>query len=222
MSTPTPGQQATTKGILGVLEGSVTVDQAIANIDAVVQQEGGDSVVHVPDDVQEEVAPEPDSTVVPLKRARNRKGPRDPKNAEALAAAKKVKDALEPTPAKKAPAKKAPAKKAPEKSAPVRETSTVGPLPTKPPKLAWEQKDDGSWFATSGRWRYRCTETPKGWWAEQATGSWTPLHGDPQPITQAKLICETVDGGGAHWVAWARYRTQPWAAIVEAGKAAGK
>ena len=138
-------------------------------------------------------------------------------NKEVLVAAKKVKEALEPTPpakAKKAPAKKAPAKKtAPkaEKPAVQRGESTVGPMP-KPRKLQWTEKD-GAHLAVSGRWTYRVTEGDKGWFAGGKTGSWVPLHGDPQPtVEDAKLIAETVDAG-AHWVVWAKYRVLPWAEI---------
>lgn len=118
--------------------------------------------------------------------------------------------------AKTAPAK-APAKAAAEK--PARELSKVGPLP-KPAKLEWTEKD-GTWFAVSGRWRYRVKEGSKGWFAEQATGSWTPLHGDPQTLEQAKRIAEIVDAG-AHWIGWAKYRSMSWAQIEEAAKEAAK
>src|SRR4051812_37706049 len=49
MSNPTPAQQATTKGILGVLDGTTSVDQAIANIDEALHDP-------TPKDVQTETA----------------------------------------------------------------------------------------------------------------------------------------------------------------------
>jgi hypothetical protein len=61
----------------------------------------------------------------------------------------------------------------------------------------------------------------KGWFAEQATGSRTPLHGDPQIVEQAKRIAEVVDVG-AHGVGWTKYRNQTWAQIEEAAEAAGE
>jgi hypothetical protein len=124
--------------------------------------------------------------------------------------------AAHPASAAKQPAKKAPANKA----APVqRELSRVAPLP-KPAKLEWTEKD-GVHLATSGRWRYRVSEGSRGWFAEQATGSWTPLHGDGQTVEQAKRIAEIVDAG-AHWCGWAKYRTQTWAEIEKAAKEAGE
>ncbi|WP_068187902.1 hypothetical protein [Mycobacterium sp. UM_CSW] len=121
------------------------------------------------------------------------------------------------TASKKQPAKTAPVKTAAEK--PARELSKVGPLP-KPNNLDWTEKD-GTWSAVSGRWRYRVTEGSGGWFAEQATGSWTPLHGDPQTVEQAKRIAEIVDAG-AHWVGWAKYRALSWAEIEKAATEAGE
>ena len=62
----------------------------------------------------------------------------------------------------------------------------------------------------------------QGWFAEQATGSWTALHSDPQPtVEQAKHIAEVVDAG-AHWLGWAKYRSLTWAEIQRVSAEAAK
>lgn len=121
--------------------------------------------------------------------------------------------------AKAAPLKKTAPAKAPEKAPVQRELSKVGPLPT-PAKLEWTEKD-GVHTAVSGRWRYRVKEADNGWFAEQATGSWTPLHADPQTVDQAKKIAEIVDAG-AHWIGWAKYRSLSWAEIEKVAKEASE
>lgn len=228
MSINTPAQEATSTAILGVLQGSTTVEQAIANIDAVIDHDP------TPKDVQHDVEPN-GATVIDMatkatpKRAANRKA-KNAENAERLAGAKKVADSLTPVePAKKKPAKKAAAPKAaPKAAAPTTPGTRVSPvaqgervLDTKAPKLTWEAKgEDGDTYLAMGhkggasadaegnpRYQYRTAEgSAGGWFASQRLakgGKWTTLGGSGKATTkeQAQRLAEFADAG-AHWLAY--------------------
>jgi hypothetical protein len=147
---------------------------------------------------------------------------RDPKNAEALAGAKKVADALPAA----APAKKAPAK-APAKKAPAKATSTrVAPLPRdqwrlpKPAKLVWEAKtvrDVDYQVAEGARHLYRVHRGDDGgWWAQQKlkAGSWSAMAGVCKTVEEAKTLAG-FNEAGALWLAYSSVTGTPFDKLVE-------